>query len=219
MSRVELLVPDPETLDRAIGALHDGWVVAIPTDTVYGLAVDPWNAGAVERLFAVKERPPEVALPVLVGDRRQLDLVAGRLDGAAAHLADRYWPGPLTLVVPRQPGFTADLGGPSAARQTVGVRLPDYPLIRDLCRKTGPLAVSSANRHGRTPASSAGQVAEAFVGSEHLAFVLDGGPCQGTPSTVVECRGPASRCLREGALPWSELAEGSDPGDLGHRIR
>lgn len=210
MSSVELLASDPEALDRAIEALGDGWVVAVPTDTVYGLAVDPSNVGAVERLFAVKQRPTDVALPVLVGDLGQLDSVTGPLTGAAAHLARRYWPGPLTLVVPRHPGFIADLGGPTAARRTVGVRLPDHALLRDLCRRTGPLAVSSANLHGRPPASSAGQVADAFVGSEHVAVILDGGPCQGVPSTVVECRGPASRCLREGALPWSELAEGSD---------
>ena len=93
-------VADPEAVALAARALGKGSVVAIPTDTVYGLAVDPWRAGAVERLFALKQRPREVSLPILVGTRDQVAVVAGRLAGAAAILADRYWPGPLTMVVP-----------------------------------------------------------------------------------------------------------------------
>lgn len=216
MSAVAPSAPGPDGLDRAVEALADGWVVAVPTDTVYGLAVDPWNPAAVEKLFLLKERPSEVPLPVLVGDGRQVEQVAEPLSGVATHLARRYWPGPLTLVVPRAPGFTADLGGPSAAGLTVGVRWPDHPILRELCLRMGPLAVSSANRHGSPPATSARQLADTFAGSELLAVILDGGQCRGVPSTVVECRGPACRCLREGALAWSEIDSGTDramPGD------
>ena len=139
----------------AAEALADGAVVAVPTDTVYGLAVDPAQPEAVARLFALKGRPADVPLPILVAGPEQVAMVAGELEPAARHLADRYWPGPLTLVVPRRPGFTVDLGGPPAARQTVGVRRPDHPVVVALCELLGPLAVTSANLHGAPPATTA----------------------------------------------------------------
>ncbi len=204
---VEPLTPGGQSLALAAKALRAGAVVAVPTDTIYGLAVDPSQPEAVARLFGLKERPVEVALPVLVDGRAQASMVAAPFDPAAEHLAERYWPGPLTLVVPRRRTFTTDLGGPPSARQTIGLRWPDHPVIRALCRKLGPLAVTSANRHGEPPATRAGEVAEVFAGQDVLAVILDGGLCDGAPSTVVECRGPAMRCLREGSIPWSELSE------------
>jgi tRNA threonylcarbamoyl adenosine modification protein (Sua5/YciO/YrdC/YwlC family) len=177
-------------------------VVAIPTDTVYGLAVDPSQPGAVDRVFALKERPGEVALPVLVTGWGQVEMVAGTLEGAAQGFADQYWPGPLTLVVPRRGRFRADLGGELAASWTVGLRWPDHPVVQALCTAIGPLAVTSANRHAEPPATSAEDVIVAFTGDDRLSAVLDGGVCDGAPSTVVECRGPVSRCLREGAIRW-----------------
>jgi tRNA threonylcarbamoyl adenosine modification protein (Sua5/YciO/YrdC/YwlC family) len=209
--RVEPLVAEPESLALAAKALRAGAVVAVPTDTIYGLAVDPSQPEAVAQLFALKERPTDVALPVLVDGREQLSTVAGPLDSAAGHLAERYWPGPLTLVVPRRRNFTTDLGGPRSARHTVGVRWPDHPVVRALCRDLGPLAVTSANRHGAPPATRAGAVAETFAGHDELAVILDGGVCDGAPSTVVECLGPALRCLREGSIPWAELLESPGP--------
>jgi L-threonylcarbamoyladenylate synthase len=207
-------VADPEAVALAARALAEGSVVAIPTDTVYGLAVDPWRAGAVERLFALKQRPPEVALPILVGARDQVAVVAGRLTGAAASLADRYWPGPLTIVVPRADGFTVDVGGPPSAQGTVGVRWPDHPVVQQLCREHGPLAVTSANRHGSPPATTADQVGQAFPGPLSVSVILDGGACRGVPSTVVECRESEIRCLREGSIEWREISD-SSPGGTG----
>jgi len=192
-------------LREAAAALADGAVVAVPTDTVYGLAVDPAQPEAVARLFALKGRPDDVPLPVLVAGPEQVALVAGDLEPAAAALAARFWPGPLTLVVPRRRGFSADLGGPPAARTTVGVRRPAHPTVVALCELLGPLAVTSANHHGAPPATTAAAVSAVFAGSGQPALVLDGGTCDGTSSTVVECRGPASRCLREGALAWADL--------------
>ena len=197
---------------RAAAALADGAVVAVPTDTVYGLAVDPAQPEAVARLFALKGRPDDVPLPILVAGPEQVALVAGELGPAAAELADRYWPGPLTLVVPRRPGFTVDLGGTPTARQTVGVRRPDHPVLVALCELLGPLAVTSANLHGAPPATTAAEVATAFA-RDQPEVVLDGGRCDGVPSTVVECRGPASRCLREGALAWADLYARPRPAD------
>jgi L-threonylcarbamoyladenylate synthase len=202
---VVLGATDRGALHRAAAALADGDVVGVPTDTVYGLAVDPAQPEAVARLFALKGRPDDVPLPVLVAGPGQVALVAGELEPAAAGLAGRFWPGPLTLVVPRRAGFTVDLGGPAAARRTVGVRRPDHAVVVALCELLGPLAVTSANRHRSVPATTAAGVVEAFAGSDQPTIVLDGGTCDGVPSTVVECRGRASRCLREGALPWSDL--------------
>jgi L-threonylcarbamoyladenylate synthase len=203
----KLLDANPEAVVVAGVALRQGRVVALPTDTVYGLAVDPSRPQAVERLFGLKERPLEVALPLLIGSRQDVEDVAGRLEGAAAHLADRYWPGPLTLVVPRRDGFTVDLGGPPASRQTVGIRLPDHPLVRGLCQELGPLAVTSANLHREPPATTGRQVMEVFAESDPVAVVLDGVAAGGVPSTVVECLGPTIRCLREGAIPWDDVFE------------
>ncbi len=208
MSGELLAVGERTALRRAAAALADGAVVAVPTDTVYGLAADPSQPEAVARLFALKGRPDDVPLPVLVAGPEQVAMLAGELETAAAALAARFWPGPLTLVVPRRPEFIVDLGGPPAAAQTVGVRRPDHPVVVALCELLGPLAVTSANLHGARPATTAAEVVAVFAGSDQPEVVLDGGTCDGTPSTVVECRGPASRCLREGALAWAELHAG-----------
>ncbi len=198
---------DHEALALVVTALIGGSVVAVPTDTVYGLAVDPYRPGAVERLFALKERPADVALPLLSAGTAQVEALAGRLEPAAERLARRFWPGPLTLVVPRRSGFEVDLGGRPSARRMVGIRWPEHRLVQELCGRLGPLAVSSANVHGGRPATTADQVERAFAESDQLAIILDGGVCDGAPSTVVECRGLTSRCIREGAIPWNEILE------------
>ncbi|HEY1988655.1 MAG TPA: L-threonylcarbamoyladenylate synthase [Acidimicrobiales bacterium] len=200
---VRLDADDPLDVEEAAALLTAGMVVAIPTDTVYGLAVDPMQPGAVGRIFELKRRPSEVALPVLVGGWIQVEAVARSLEPAAQELADRFWPGPLTLVVPRAGGFGADLGGPPEATETVGVRWPDHPVVRALCSTVGPLAVTSANRHGKPPATLAQEVISVFSTDDRLAGVVDGGVCDGVPSTVVECRGEEARGLRRGGIPWS----------------
>ncbi len=199
------LIVDAESLELAVSALRGGAVVAVPTDTVYGLAADLSRPLAIEKLFALKERPTDVPVPVLVGGLEQVISLCGPLGKVAEHLADRYWPGPLTLVVPRRRSFTTDLGGSPSARQTVGVRWADHPVTQALCDRLGPLAVTSANLHGARAASRAEEVRVMFPDGEGVAMILDGGGCDGTPSTVVECRGPALRCLREGSIPWRDL--------------
>ena len=192
-------------LEAAVGVLAAGGVVAIPTDTVYGLAVLPGRQEAVATLFALKERPVDVALPVLVGDLEQVAAVAVLPGGPVARLARRWWPGPLTIVLERAPGFDADLGGPPDRASTVGVRWPDHPFVAGLCRRAGPLAVTSANRHGAPPCTSAHQVVAAFAPGPAPDLVVDGGTCDGVPSTVVDCIGTVPTCLREGAVPWGDL--------------
>ena len=211
---IRLHAGDPVEVGKAADLLAAGMVVAIPTDTVYGLAVDPSQPGSVDRVFALKERPGEVALPVLVTGWGQVGMVAGTLEGAAQGFADQYWPGPLTLVVPRTGRFRADLGGELAASWTVGLRWPDHPVVQALCTAIGPLAVTSANRHAERPATSAEDVIVAFTGDDRLSAVLDGGVCDGAPSTVVECRGLASRCLREGGIRWDGPTKASGGAGL-----
>ena len=173
--------------------------MAVPTDTVYGLAVDPTVPGAVELVFELKERPTDRPVAVLVSRvsqaRRLVDF-----DDDAQLLADWFWPGALTLVLARLPGLSLDLGD---ERDTVGVRLPDHAVPRSLAARAGPLAVSSANRHGRPTPTTAGGVALEFAGADLL--VLDGGPCPGRASTVARLVDGEVEVLREGGLPGDQL--------------
>lgn len=193
-------VPD-EVIGRAVETLAAGAVVAVPTDTVYGLAADPSRPGATATVFALKGRPPGLALPVLVADVDQADTVAGPegLGRRGRMLAGAFWPGALTVVVPRRAALGWMLGGDEA---TVGLRCPASWVARRLCALVGPLATTSANPHGRPPATTAGEVAEAF-GAELL--VVDGGRCAGAPSTVVDITGVEPRLLRAGGVGWPDV--------------
>jgi tRNA threonylcarbamoyl adenosine modification protein (Sua5/YciO/YrdC/YwlC family) len=200
---------DPVPFDDAVAALRAGAVVAIPTDTVYGLAVDPTRRGATDALFALKNRPPSLDLPVLVGTIGQAEELSGqdRLPTMARRLADRFWPGALTLVVPRRHGLAWALG---ARTETIGLRLPDHAVARRLCVEVGALATTSANVHGEAPCTDAGAVGRVF-GSRVL--VVDGGRCDGAPSTVVSVLDGVPQCLREGAVAWADvLAAAEDRG-------
>ena len=187
--------------DAAAAVLRAGGVVLLPTDTVYGLAVSTKVPGATARLFELKGRHRDVPIAVLVADPDQAwRLAAAPLPESALRLAARWWPGALTLVVARDAAWTVDLGGDPA---TVGLRCPDQELVRSLCRAVGPLATTSANRHGEaTPATVAGVCAQ--VGPVDL--VIDGGPLSGGASTVVDCTVDPVRVLREGVIPAAEIA-------------
>ncbi|HSH59331.1 MAG TPA: L-threonylcarbamoyladenylate synthase [Acidimicrobiales bacterium] len=198
---------DARGIEAAARALASGLVVAIPTDTVYGLAVDPLRPAAAERLFALKQRPREIRLPVLVSDEEQVLQVAARVPDVARRLMARFWPGALTVVLPRRPGSSADVGVDEA---TVGVRRPAHPVPLALCAMTGPLATTSANLHGQEPLTTADAVRAAF--GEGVAVVLDGGTCAGLASTVVDCTGPAApELLRQGRIPWEDVVAAARP--------
>jgi tRNA threonylcarbamoyl adenosine modification protein (Sua5/YciO/YrdC/YwlC family) len=188
---------------QAVRALGQGLPIAIPTDTVYGLAVDPFRTGATDRIFAAKRRPREVSLPVLVSGVEQALSVSAAVPALALELMARYWPGPLTIVIPARPGLAADLGDDDV---TVGVRAPDHPVPLALCAAVGPLATTSANRHGEAPLTTAADVDASF--GDALALVLDSGVCAGSPSTVVDCTGEELKLLREGRIPWADLRGG-----------
>ncbi|MHB1929376.1 MAG: L-threonylcarbamoyladenylate synthase [Acidimicrobiales bacterium] len=182
-----------EVPQKAVAALAAGLVVGVPTDTVYGLAVDPWRPGATGRLFAVKGRPHDVALPLLVADREQAIRLLGPVPPLAEELMAQHWPGALTIVVPAPAGLGIDLGGDGT---TVGVRCPAHDLIRALAQVSGPIATTSANRHKAAPFYEASDVAT--LGG--VALVLDGGRCAGAPSTVVAVEGDRLHVLRQGAV-------------------
>jgi L-threonylcarbamoyladenylate synthase len=192
--------PPPTAVLHAVRSLAQGLPIGIPTDTVYGLAVDPFRTGATDRIFAVKRRPRDVSLPLLVSGIDQALSVATAVPELALQLMHRYWPGALTIVIPARPDLGADLGEDEL---TVGVRSPDHPVPLALCAASGPLATTSANRHGEPPFTTAGEVADAF--GESVPVVLDAGVCAGTPSTVVDCTGQDLKLLREGRIAWAEL--------------
>lgn len=188
-------------LEAVIATLRSGAVVAVPTDTVYGLAVDPSVPGATDALFALKARPAGLALPVLVADVAQAGDLAGPagLSSVARLLGSRFWPGALTVVTVRRPGIGWDLGGDPG---TIGLRCPAHDGVRELCRIVGPLATSSANRHGQAPLVTADGVRAVF-GDE--VPVLDGGRCDGRPSTVVDTTADPPHLLRQGAVVWDDV--------------
>jgi L-threonylcarbamoyladenylate synthase len=199
-----MLLPTDE-LAPILAVLRAGGVLGLPTDTVYGLAAQ-LDRASVDRLFAAKGRPANLALPVLVGALDQVDRVATTFPAAAVTLAERFWPGPLTIVVRSRRSIGQLVGGDG---RTVGIRWPNHPLVEQLCLAMGPLAVTSANRHGEPPCTSAGRVRAAF-GAVLVAAVVDGGDCSGEPSTVVDCAKRRPACVREGAISWSEITRALD---------
>jgi len=184
-------------------AVQRGQLVVLPTDTVYGVGADAFDAEAVRRLLAAKGRGREMPPPVLVSAATTLDALTVGVPSYARALVERLWPGPLTIVCTQQPSLQWDLGD---TRGTVAVRMPDHPVALELLSRTGPLAVSSANRTGE-PAATDADDAERMLG-ESLAVLLDGGPTSGpVPSTIVDVTGQTGRVLRLGAVPLDRLNE------------
>lgn len=183
------------TLDAAVAALARGEVVGVPTDTVYGLAIDPFDPTAMARLFEIKGRPADRPIGLLVATRAQAEVIAV-IDGVAADLADRHWPGGLTLVVTPKVILSDWVG--DSQRRTVGLRVPDHEATLELLDRAGPLAVTSANRSNEPEVvDDAG--ARAIFGDE-VAVYLPGESPGGVASTVVDATGPEVVVLREGAV-------------------
>lgn len=193
------------TLHEAAQALQRGELIAIPTETVYGLAVLPTDAG-LARLLAAKQRSTEKGIQLLVDSVAQVEELTV-LSTSAAVLADTFWPGGLTLVLRRRDDVLVP-DALSGGRPTLGVRLPDHELPRALARILGPLAASSANISGEPDATTAQRVAES-LGAEVVLIVDDGPVRGGTPSTVVDCSDPDAqpRILREGAISAADIAK------------
>ncbi len=191
------------SFDEAVRALQRGGVVALPTDTVYGVGASVEHPAAVEALFGLKRRPASVALPVVAANA---DVVAGlvaRWPRDAALAAHTFWPGALTIVVEARGSLGALVHSPSAR---VGFRVPDDELLVAVLATTGPLALTSANEHGSAPCATADDVLDVFAGRDELDGVLDGGRRDAQVSTVVEFDDEGWRVVREGAVSGSQLS-------------
>lgn len=193
-------VTNPEELAAAaaaaLAALRAGEPVGVPTDTVYGLAAGAGDADAIQRLFELKERPADRSIAVLIADVGAAETLV-EFTPQALRLAERFWPGPLTIVAARTPSAPSHLG----TGDTIGVRVPDDEVMRAIAG-LGPLAVTSANLHGGPTPSTAQGVAELFPA---LCLVVDGGPRPGASSTVVDVTAATPVVLREGPVSLDEI--------------
>ena len=196
----QLLDIGQSSLNRAAELLCAGQLVAFPTDTVYGVGAPVFDAEAVASIYIAKERPPGKAIPVLIADVFDLSRIALSVPDAARALMARFWPGGLTLVLPKRPEVPEIV----SRDETVAVRIPDLDLTRTLMRLTGPIAATSANRSEQPSPVTAADVMTQLGG--RIAAVLDGGACPGgVPSTVVDCVAWPPRVLRQGALTAAVL--------------
>jgi L-threonylcarbamoyladenylate synthase len=213
---VAQVVPDGEAgRADAVRALRGGGIVALPTDTVYGIGVDLRSADGIERLFAAKERPLDRGIVLLLADVAQAASLA-EWPPAAAALADAFWPGGLTLVVPQRPDAALPpvLTGGAA---TIGLRVPNHECPRALAEALGPLPVTSANLSGRPEAGDAEAILEML--GDRIELIVDGGPSRGGPaSTVVQCTATETRILRPGAIPLDVIAAALRAANLARPI-
>ena len=190
-----------EAVEAATLAIQRGELIGLPTDTVYGIGADAFDPAAVRALLLAKGRGREMPPPVLVSAATTLDALATRVPGYARALVEEFWPGPLTVVCHQQSSLRWDLGD---TRGTVAVRMPDHEVAREILERTGPLAVSSANKTG-LPAATDADGAEKMLG-EDVAVIVDGGEAPGgEASTIVDCTGDQGRVLRRGALSVEQL--------------
>lgn len=201
----------PDELESAIEAasmaVQRGLLILLPTDTVYGVGANAFEPDAVASLLEAKGRGRDMPPPVLVSSATTIDALAVKVPAYARALVEAFWPGPLTLVCHQQQSLQWDLGD---TRGTVAIRMPDHPIALEILERTGPLAVSSANRTGRPAATDADQATDML--GDQVAVIVDAGESPGgQPSTIVDVTGPRGRILRRGALSLEELNEVLEP--------
>jgi L-threonylcarbamoyladenylate synthase len=187
---------DATAIDAAEAALRGDQPIVLPTDTVYGLAALVSSKDAVDRIYELKDRPPSLPIAVLVDSLEQARSLVEMTD-SAERLAREFWPGPLTIVLARRGTSGTNAGG------TLGVRCPDHVFIQTLARRVGPLAVTSANRHGFPTPISATDAAGSLAGE--VALVIDGDNCDGVSSTVVDATGPELAIIRHGPITEEQI--------------
>lgn len=191
-----------EGLDSAVDSIGRGELVVLPVDASYGLAADAFQPDAVDALLATKARGRDLPVPVLVGSWTALDGLTLFVRPSVRELVEAFWPGGLTLVVEHAPSLAWDLGD---SRGTVAVRMPVHPVALEVLARTGPLAVSAANRAGRPVPMTAADAQEQL--GYPVSVYLDGGPCEPEPSTIVDVSGDVPRLLRAGAVTLEQLRE------------
>jgi L-threonylcarbamoyladenylate synthase len=190
----------PNSIQRALEILQRGGLVAFPTDTVYGVGALAFDGKAVESIYAAKDRPIEKAIPVLIADVEDINKVTSEVPPMAKKLAERFWPGPLTIVVPKH----LSLPDSVSATNTVGVRVPDHIVARSVLRAAGPMAVTSANISGQPSPSTAKEVFAQLNG--RISLILDGGKTPGgVPSTLVDCTGSQPIVVRQGPISLNQI--------------
>jgi L-threonylcarbamoyladenylate synthase len=196
--------PDPDVIQGVADMLLNGAIAVIPTDTLYGLAANPFDTRAVDRIYRVKRREAGQGLPLIAASRSQVESVFGSLNNLTSRLAERYWPGPLTLLVPRPPALGTDVTGGS---DRVAVRVPGHDVARMLCAACGtPLTATSANLSGQPPSHDPDVVARTSPAGIDL--LLDAGlTLGGAASTIVDATGVAPVLLRAGPVAWEEILE------------
>jgi L-threonylcarbamoyladenylate synthase len=196
-----LMASEPQAIALTAAAIKRGELVVFPTDTLYGVGTNAFDENAILRLFAVKRRPLDKGIPILLSDLAELEKVTSSIPAVARELMERFWPGPLTLIVPKHvslPKAVSDTDG-------VAVRIPDCELSRAVIRAAGgAVATSSANRSGYAPAQTAEHALMELA--EYVTVVLDGGPSgQAVASTIIDCIGETPRILRPGPIKAVEL--------------
>jgi L-threonylcarbamoyladenylate synthase len=190
-------------LAAAAGAVRGGRLVVLPTDTVYGIGCDAFDPAAVQGLLAAKGRGPQMPVPVLVGSWTTIDGLVLGMPRHARSLIEAFWPGGLSLVLPHAPSLAWNLGD---TRGTVMLRMPLHPVALELLRGFGPMAVSSANRTGQPPATTAAEAKQQF--GDDVPVYLDGGPSgDPVPSTIVDLTGENPMVLREGAVTADQVSD------------
>ncbi len=200
MQTVMLPEQNVAALDKAIQTINSGGIVAIPTDTVYGIGTGAFDRVGIQKLFEIKKRDENKAIAILLSDLLQLALVCSSSGKYAELLGEAFWPGALTLVVPKHPSVPEVI----SPLPTIGVRIPDHPFTRALIRVCGPLAVTSANISGQPSPTNAQDVLHQMDGLVDL--VIDGGQSKiGISSTVVDCTGPIFQILRSGSVSEEQI--------------
>jgi tRNA threonylcarbamoyl adenosine modification protein (Sua5/YciO/YrdC/YwlC family) len=192
-----------DAIQTAVHSVGAGELVVLPTDTVYGIGADAFDSVAVADLLRAKGRGRDMPVPVLVGSWTTIDGLVAAVDSRTRDLIEAFWPGGLTLVVRHAPSLTWDLGD---SRGTVAVRMPLHPVAIELLEKTGPMAVSSANRHGQPAAQTAAQAQEQ-LGEDVAVYLEDGQVEGGVASTIVDVTAARPRILRTGAITADALRE------------
>ncbi len=195
-----LSIHDPQAIDTACSILRNDGLVIFPTDTIYGVAANAFSRNGIKKIYLAKERPTDKALPILIGDLDQLGPLVGKVSDSVQKMAAAFWPGALTLILPKSGAVPTEL----SPYPTVGIRMPDHDVTRDLLRRSGPLATTSANLSGGPNPTSAEEAAAQL--GQRVDLILDGGPTPGAAaSTVVDASGPNLKMLREGPITLNAL--------------
>jgi L-threonylcarbamoyladenylate synthase len=194
--------PHRDAIQEAAKLIRIGRVIALPTDTLYGLGCNPFSADAVARVFEVKGRAADQPLPLIASDAAQVASELGVMSGAGRRLAERFWPGPLTLVLIAPATLAREVTGGTG---TVGVRVPDNVVARAICEATGyPITATSANVSGEPPTDDP-DIVEQSLGSR-IDLLIDAGQTPGgAPSTIVDVSGSSVRLVRDGAISWKDI--------------